>query len=723
MKDSVFQFGEFELSSAQRSLRRSGEQIALRPKTFQTLLYLIVNRAHVVTKDELLEALWPDVEVTEGSLTHCIREAREALGDNAQDPSFIRTVPRVGYRFIAETVEAGGNGGGEGDVDAAADDPGRGYSAAVQSAGTLSPKSVYIAWACAAVFGIGCALLGAVLIWAPPSSTETIRFSVPSPKGMPFDLRGADAGPAVLSRDGRQMAFVASGEGENWLYLRRLDSPTPSVVPGSADASFPFWSPDGGSVAFFASGHLKRVDLSTGAVQTLCPAPVGMGGTWNEEGMILFAPDFYSPLHIVPAAGGLAQPILELSVERSEISHRWPWFLPDGEHFLVRVVSSERNRGGIYIGSLSDPDLTKLMEEASNTVFAPPSSLMYVNRGTLMVRGFDPVTFELSEEAVPLADNVSFDPGFSRAAFSVSETGVLAYCQRSRPKRQLAWYDRQGRRLENLGEPDFFEHFSIAPNGRLLALDQRESESRDSDIWIVDLEMGSMTRFTLTPAVDSFPVWSPDNREVFFSSDQGGSLDIYSKAVSNDKPEEKVLAMEDEIRPLSFTRDRRFLLFELTSTSTRSDLWILPTDGKSKPFPFAQTEAGEFPAAFHPGGRWVVYSSDESFRHEIYVEQFPSTGSVRWQVSREGGYQPRWSVDGKELFYVRPDKTLVCVKVEAGNEFKFAPPEVLFKIKVDDLNEIWHYDVTLNGERFLINEVAEESVPEEVAVVVNWQIP
>lgn len=723
MKDSVYQFGEFELSSAQRSLRRAGEQVALRPKTFQTLLYLIVNRTHVVTKDELLEALWPDVEVTEGSLTHCVREAREALGDDAQDPSFIRTVPRVGYRFIAETEEVGGSNGREGSPEEPGNENGPVNAAALAAAGIGSRKHLYLAWACAAVFGIGCALLGAALVWTPPSSKETIRFSVPSPKGMPFDLRGADAGPAVLSRDGHRMAFVASGEGENWLYVRQLDSPTPNVVPGSADASFPFWAPDGGSVAFFANGHLKRVDLSTGAVQIVCPAPVGMGGTWNENGTIVFAPDFYGPLHVVEAAGGVSKPLLELNVERTEISHRWPWFLPDGEHFLVRVVSSERDQGGIYIGSIDDSDLTKLMSEGSNTVFAPPNTLMYVSRGTLMVRGFNPDTFELSGEAVPLADNVSFDPGFSRAAFSVSETGVLAYCQRSRPKRQLAWYDRQGRRLENLGAPDFFEHSSIAPNGKLLALDHRESESRDSDIWIVDLEMGSMTRFTLTPAVDSFPIWSPDNRELFFSSDQDGSLNIYRKAVSNDSPEELVLSMEEEIRPLSFTRDRRFLLFELTSTTTRSDLWILPTDGKSKPFPFVQTEAGEFPAVFHPSGRWVVYSSDESFRHEIYVEAFPSTGPVRWQVSREGGYQPKWSGDGSELFYVRPDKTLVCVKIEAGGEFRFGPPEVLFKLKVDDLNETWHYDVSLNGERFLVNEVAEESVPEEVAVVVNWQLP
>jgi Tol biopolymer transport system component len=447
-----------------------------------------------------------------------------------------------------------------------------------------------------------------------------------------------------------------------------------------------------------------------------------MGATWNSDGVIVLAPGFFEPLHAVPAAGGQAKRIVNLDQARGEISHRWPFFLPDGEHYLVRVVSSNAENSGIYLGSLQAKTLEFLLESGSNAVYSEPGYLLYLSKGTLLVRAFDPESLVMNVQASPILDRVAFDAGFSRGVFSASNDGVLVYSQMSRKRRQLCWYDRSGTKLESLAPPDFFENFKLSPDGTKMILDRRESYAVASDLWLTDLSLGTTRRFTFNSDVDSFPIWTSDGAGIIFSNNRRGSLDVFEKPLAMGAEEKLIRASETEVRPMDCSDDGRFLLYEETSTENRSDLWIQPLTGNEQPFPFVQTEAGEYPAMFHPSGRWIAYCSDESFRYEVYVRPFPPIGDTRWQVSRNGGHQPRWSEDGRQLFFLRSDMMLMSTSVGEGPEFEFGSPRELFKLKTDDLDEVQHYDVEHGGERILVNEPVEDSEEVKITVIINWPV-
>jgi Tol biopolymer transport system component len=305
-----------------------------------------------------------------------------------------------------------------------------------------------------------------------------------------------------------------------------------------------------------------------------------MGGTWSRDGTIVFAPDFYAPLHSVSASGGTSNPLRKLDEAHREISHRWPVFLPDGRHYLFRVVSPVTHRSGIYVGSLTSETPQFLFNASSNTVYVSPGFLLYLREGTLMAQRFDPETLEIIGQAVPVVDQVDYDPGFSRGAFSVSQEGSLVYSQNSRESRHLAWYDRQGNRVVTVGDKDYYEHFSISPDGTKVALDRRATHSKTTDIWVIDLDLKTTSRFTFDNDVDSFPIWSPDGARIVFSSDRKGSLDLFQKPVAGDHEEELLLSCEAEVRPLDWSSDNRYVLYERTSVDTRSDLWVLPLFGE-----------------------------------------------------------------------------------------------------------------------------------------------
>jgi len=577
-----------------------------------------------------------------------------------------------------------------------------------------------LAWFTAFSMACSSAILLLLLLWPSIPDRKVIRFNIGAPDGLSFNIRGPDAGPVSVSPDGRHLTFVVASEGENRVCVQSLDSLEAQILEGTDGASHPFWSPDSRSVGFFADGQLKRVDLSIGAVQSICSAPLGMGATWNGDGIIVLSPGFFESLHAVPAAGGPAKRIVSLDQARGDISHRWPFFLPDGDHYLVRVVCSNAENSGLYLGSLSSDKLNFLLKNDSNTIYAPPGYLLYLSKGTLMARAFDPESLRMNAQASPVLDQVAFDPGFSRGVFSTSNDGMLVYSQVSRKKRQLYWYDRSGKRLTPMAPPDFFENFKISPDGTKVVLDRRESYAVTSDLWLTDLPLGTTRRFTFNSDVDSFPIWSSDGSRIFFSNDSKGSLDILEKLLAPSGKERQVLGLETEVRPLDCSADGKFLLYEQTSTENRSDLWIQPLIGDGKSFPFVQTEVGEYPAKFHPSGKWIAYCSDESYRYEVYVKPFPPKGNTRWQVSRNGGYQPKWSDDGRELFFLRTDMTLMSTPVGPGPEFEFGSTTELFKLKVDDLNEVQHYDVEPDGERILVNEPVEDSEPVEITVIINW---
>jgi eukaryotic-like serine/threonine-protein kinase len=527
----------------------------------------------------------------------------------------------------------------------------------------------------------------------------------------------------VLSPDGRRLAFVASLEGRNLLWVRSLDSLSAQALPGTegvAGASL-FWSPDGRFIGFFAGGKLKKIDATGGPPQTLCDAePGSRGGTWNREGVIVFAPGPLGPLYRVSAAGDEPVPVTALDQSRFEFSHRWPQFLPDGRRFLYFVRSNKAELGGIYVGSLDSKEASQLLPNTLNAAFAPPGFLLFLRNGTLMAQRFDADELRLTGEPFPVAEHVAFNVGLGRGAFSVSENGVLAYRTGSGSHIQPLWFDRAGKQTGSLGAPGLYFTLALSPDERRAAVDLTDTQTGANDIWLFDLARGVPSRFTTHPAGDSQPLWSPDGGRIVFASGREGVLNLYQKAASGVGKEELLLKSDEAKVPDDWSADGRFIVYETLNPKTKWDLWVLPMTGDQQPFRFLETEFNEQQAQFSPDGKWIAYTSDESGTPEVYVQTFPASAG-KWRVSTGGGFQPQWGRDGRELFYIAPDRKLMAVGVKSGAAFEAGAPEPLFVTRVLTMTDFRnHYVVTADAQRFLINSTIEEASDTPISVVVNW---
>jgi len=559
--------------------------------------------------------------------------------------------------------------------------------------------------------------------WAlrrPAPSQPVVRFDIVTPPS-------SDPSSFALSPDGRQIVFVALSDGATKLWVRPLDSTTPRPLLDTEGASYPFWSPDAGAIAFFADGKLKRVEASGGTPQVLADAPGGRGGTWNAQGVILFTPsqNAANPTGVitrVSATGGTATPVTRL--KSGQGSHRWPQFLPDGRRFIFFSGLGTPETNGVYLGSLDGREPIRLLAADSAALFAPPATLLVVRQGVLRAIPFDPDRGVTTGDGVPVADAVGRDGGTWRSAFSVSQTGELAYRSAGgSQRRQLAWVDRRGTRVGTVGTPDDTSIGcpNLDPAGRRVAV-HRAVSGRD-DVWLVDLTRGLMTKFTFDPVQSSCPVWSADGTQVFYISTRNGTADIFQKPATGARDEQ--LLLRDAGFPLSVSGDGRFLLYGRDDIKTLGDIWALPLTGDRKPFPVAQTKAHESGGVFSPDGRWMAYESDESGRSEIYVRSFPAAGA-RWQLSTAGGAQPQWKRDGKELYYVAPDARMMAVTtivsadgqtVEAGSPVPLFPTRLASGANV--IKGKPEYVVAPDG-RFLMNVVVDEANAAPISVVLNW---
>ncbi len=498
--------------------------------------------------------------------------------------------------------------------------------------------------------------------------------------------------------------FVATREGRGQLWLRSMDSPTPQPLPGTDGGYAPFWSPDGRSIAFFAEGKLKRLDLGGGYPQTLCESGGARGGAWSQNGVIVFAGlAELQGLSRVAATGGAVTPATTLDRGRQENSHRWPYFLPDGEHFLYAVRSDVPENHGIYLGSLSSPEHRRLAFAFSRLAYAPPGYLLFVRDGVLFAQPFDEKRLQVREDAVPVADSVQFNVGTGGAPFSVSQTGVLVYAEQREAARQLVWLDHVG--TPSVVQPSFQSsvrpQFSLAPDGRRLAHLRLDPVAASSDVWVMDIARGSSERSTSDPAWDQFPLWSPDGRSILFRSVRKGVGGLYEKDAAGGSTEK--LALE-------WSGDQQ------SETPTKSDLFILPLTGDRKPAAFLQTPFNEHSARFSPDGGFVAYVSDESGADEVYVTRSPQP-TERWRVSTRGGAMPQWNPDGRTLYYLAPDGIMMAVARDAQGGFGNAEARRLFAAP----GRIVAYAVAADGQRFLasIASGSEGTVP-GFTVVLNW---
>jgi serine/threonine protein kinase len=527
---------------------------------------------------------------------------------------------------------------------------------------------------------------------------------------------------SLISPDGLRLAITArDSSGKALLWIRSLDSLTMQPLSGTEGAGSPFWSPDSRSIAFFTNGKLKRVDLAGGPAQTLCDTGIGGGGTWNTDGVIIFAPDTATTLYRVSAAGGVPTPITAFDGSRMEVAHKYPQFLPDGKHFLYLAQSTRAENTAIVIGVLDSKETKFVLSTRARAAYTSPGYLLFLRDRTLMAQAFDANSLSVTGEPFPLAEQIGVNAVLGYANFSASENGTLVYMSGNLSGGQPGLFDRDGKHLGSIGPPGEYFNLFLSPDGNRIAVAKSDPQTAARDIYLLDIAHGTPARFTFDPSEDFIPIWSPDGRRIAFVSDREGSGNLYQKSTSGAGNEELLFKSNERKWLGDWSKDGRFLICTSLSPASKSDLWVLPMNGDQKPFLYLQSTFNEDHPRFSPDGHFVAYTSDEAGRSEVYVQTFPQSAS-KWVVSTNGGAQPRWRRDGKEIFFMSPDRKLMAadVKIEGAN-LEVGVPKVLFQTGVISYpNPRNVYDVSADGQRFVIITPPEENSSTPITVVTNW---
>ena len=596
-------------------------------------------------------------------------------------------------------------------------------AASVVSVPSRLKRREYLGWIVAAVAVLGLlATLGFFIAKLRNTQTDesVLRLSVTLPENVTMS---GTIPTVVISPDGRRLAFIAIKDGENSLWVRPLDSftvlPLAGIDTGGAPSP-PFWSPDSRFIAFFSGGKLKKVDAAGGPPQIICDFPVARGGTWNRDGVIIVG-SIAESLYRVSQSGGDPTPLTSLDESRFETSHRWPSFLPDGQHFLYFVRTGRIETTGTYVGSLDSKETKQLMPSIVSVAYAPPGFLLVLRNETLLAQPFDFNELKLTGEQVPIADHVAYNPGLGRGAFSVSDNGILVFRAGGGYIDQPHWFDRTGKEIGVVGEPGTYFNLGLSPvDQRQVAVDRIDPQTGTSDIWLFDLfRDGVSSRFTTDPGGDSFPLWSPDGNSIVFASNREGRGNLYRKSASGGGNEELLLKSAEEKIPDDWSSDGQFIALEIFNPNSKWDLWVLRVNDKELS-PLVQSNFNERQVQFSPDGKYIAYVSDKSGSTAVYVQTFPSSGS-EWRISAGGGAQPRWRRDGRELFYLAPDKKLMAVDVTLSPRFEASVPKTLFGTRALTFSDFRnHYVVTADGQRFLINSLPADRGSTPIDVVKNW---
>ena len=592
------------------------------------------------------------------------------------------------------------------------------------------PALTQLAWVAAAVLLVSTAVFA--FLWRRTSAPETpsAQFEINPPAGMHFTNAYA---AAAVSPDGRYIVFgAAEDQGVAQLWLRPLDSVVAQRLQGTERASVPFWSPDSRFIGFYQGGKLKSIDIAGGAPLALCDANQSNSAdaTWSRDGTILFnsGGEFFR----VPASGGIPRQITSLNKSRKEIASGPPQCLPDGKHFLTLVTSEDPSATGIYAISLDHPN-ERVWIVATNrkaTYLAPrgekPGHLLWVRGQTLLAQPFDTGKLKLEGDPAPVVESVVSPLNIpARAAFWGSDAGVLAYrTSVDVPSNSLTWFDRQGKDVGTVGRPENYQELAFSPDGSQIAAFRRDKTG--SDLWLIDVARGSSSRLTTDPVGHSYPVWSPDGKQVVFwraaASSSGG---LYLKAAGVPGAEETLLKNGEQGRPLDWSRDGRLLLFVRLQGPTQVDLWVLPMgEGEHKPVKYLATGFQLRHGTFSPDGRWVMYASNVSGREEIYVSPFPDASvAPAVLISTQGGAYPRWRRDGRAVYYLSPDSKLVEVEVRPGASFKVGIPKPLFEVRAGIYPDAagWTWDISPDGKRFLFDIPTGQPSNSPLTVITNWQ--
>ena len=586
-------------------------------------------------------------------------------------------------------------------------------------------------WITAVVFALAFGAVAFIQFRQQPPIERTLRYTIAAPEN-------SFVHSFAISPDGRLVVIAAAINGKQQLWLRPLDALQAQPMPTTEDATYPFWSPDNRYIGFFAQGKLKKIAASGGPAQSLCDAAAARGGSWNREEVIVFSQSGNGAQGIqrVAAAGGVPADAV-----KTKGVFRYPVYLPDGRRFLYTDIHSSET-SGIYVSSLDGADNRRILADRSAVVFAPSSPgsraghLLFVRENNLMALPFDAATAQASGDVFPFIEGVGVSlANAGYAPITVSENAVLLYWvgNAAGGSNQLVWYDRTGMILGPVGGPGNMFSPAISSDEKVVAFTRGRVGAGGFDIWLRDLARATDTRFT-AGGLNFGVSWSPKGDRLVFSSSGGGGGAfgaLYQKASNGSSSAELLLANSTRSdRSEQWSRDGRFIVYTRTDRKTNLDVWVLPIGEAStdrKPFAFLQTEFNESQGQLSPDSRWMAYTSDESGQREVYVRPFPS-GDGRWKISTAGGEQPRWRGDGKELFYAAADGkiTSVGLKVTPGPKPSFAAdiPVPLFDSRIvapgTNVENLFQYDVTADGKRFLVVTTTVPSTVPPLTVVVNW---
>jgi serine/threonine protein kinase len=563
-----------------------------------------------------------------------------------------------------------------------------------------------------------------VILWRGPRPVfdeRSIQFVVSAPAGTTMD---ALLGGTAVSPDERSIVFVASTTlTDSALYVHSLESGSTRQLPGTDHGDYPFWSPDSQSVAFIADGRLKRIEIAGGPPVDLGEAPATSAGDW-DRGVILLG--FRGGLWRIPDSGGPGEQITTLDASRGETYHGAPQFLSDGKRFLYYVTSPDTQKRGIYLGSLNGHNERQLVLATSNKArYAPalpgkPDALLYLREQTLLAQRFDVQKGTLTGEPSIIAEPITRGGGVSQnASFWIGQTGMLVYRKSdAETQRRLVWFARDGARVEQLPRENRYSSFYLSPDGKRLAVDVMDGNAVH-DIWIYEFGRNTMNRQTSHPANDFLGVWSPDGQRLVFGSSRTGASQMYLTTVGG-AAEEVITDGPLRKYPLQWTHDAKYVLFRGTNPDTsRDELWALAVDGDRKPFPVVQNSFSQFAGQISPDGKWIAYQSTLSGANEVYAQRFPvATGRV--QLSNKGGRWPKWRGDGKELYFVSGNDTLIAVAVDpSADDLNAQPAKELFRAVLPG-NLTYPYDVSSDGKRFLILERSGQQ-DIRLEVMTNWR--
>jgi eukaryotic-like serine/threonine-protein kinase len=734
-----FRFGPVTLIPAERLVLKDGRPVPLTPKAFDLLAFMAAHPGRLLTKDELMQAVWPDAIVEESNLSYNVFAIRKALGEGEDTERYVETVPKRGYRFLPQVVPVDDNGNGllkDPQIPPAEIAAGIGSDRVVAKEADVAPgtrlaydapaRARWRPWIILAS-GLAFGAVAAVLTLGPQQN----RVSPERPLIFQEPVWGqhSETGVFSISPDGQRVLLATEGpDGVMRFWARRMSALAPVPLAGSdvfTIAPPVIWSPDSRFLAFSAAQGLKKISLSGGTPQTICemsPIPA-VGGDWNRDGVLLLG----NPIGGVSrcsAAGGGATLVTHPEPSNQE-GHLMPSFLSDGRRFIyLRIVRSKPEGSGIYVGDLSSESTgpgKRLIATGFPARYVPAADdgsgfIVFAQDGALYAQRFDEAQLTLTGEPRRLADRIG--SYLDWAYFAVSPT-TLVY-RAPEPAFQLTWFDRQGRDVGHIGSPEHVAGLALSPEGgRAIVAKHAPQSVADQDLWLFDLtRQANPQRLTSAPTLEFWPLWVTNDRFVYGLG--GGDSGVYQQTIGGDP---QLLFKADGVQfPTSVTGDGRVVLFTTVPDAARGfDVWVWTAEGSKGGVPLVAREFHQTQAQLSPNGRRVAYVSNESGRNEVFVADVridPAIGSVSvgemLPISEGGGFAPRWRGDGRELFYLTIDGAVMAVEVDEGTSSSGTPRKLF---NVPGVMQEW--GVTKDGSRFLFAVPVGPTPP--LTIVRDWQ--